>query len=719
MKLAGLFGLLAFCFLGYVQLAAAQIYIGPDWKQQVVGPMMKILPLAAKPNCTDKNVFSGKCDPLFQNFDPSFVKGQRSANWLTLQITNQTKKPKVLYLGSSRFEYMQCWIKTSTALTGPQLSGQNVPEHQKTVPIVGYSFFSFTALPDQPITIYIKAINKNAPLTPQFNTSFTLADEATFKDVFEKPAGYTFIFMGVIICMLVYNCILFFTTKLRVYLYYLGYVTSATIFSLGLVPQLSYPLFGHADVNRQPIAFVGSLSILFYILVAQEVMEVKKFFPRLSKILTVVVIAQSISSSLIVVPNTDLLRSIINYPVTMTAFPIILFIGFVMSIRRHQPSILFFIASSIYLTGTLVLILQLLQVLPYELLNLEAPTLFQFDLSWEATLTSLSLGARINEMRRRLTQEQIAKGKLEQEHEHERRQLIELQNSLLEKQVTERTNELRQSLETLKATQEQLIQREKMAFLGELTAGIAHEIQNPLNFVNNFAEVSIELIQELKTEVQAGQANEIIIVADYLESNLIKIMHHGHQAESIVKGMLMHSRTNSGSIQPVQINALVEEFLRLAYHGFRSNDKGDSPGRFNTELTTNFDETIGIVNCDPQQLSQVLLNLYTNAFYAVYQKQKASPKTYRPEVKVTTQNTADRILIIIHDNGHGIAPDTMKKIFQPFFTTKPAGQGTGLGLSLSYDMTVKGLGGELTVQSEEGEFAEFTIRLPKTPLETE
>lgn len=288
-----------------------------------------------------------------------------------------------------------------------------------------------------------------------------------------------------------------------------------------------------------------------------------------------------------------------------------------------------------------------------------------------------------------------------------RSRALRQKNYRLEQKVAERTTQLQQSLNDLKATQAQLVQREKMASLGELTAGIAHEIQNPLNFVNNFAEVSEELVEELKTGLRTGQEAEVMSLADDLESNLNKIVYHGRRAELIVKGMLLHSRSDVGEKRLADLNTMADEYLKLSYQGARANNQA-----FNTRLITHFDESIGEVSCVPQEIGRVLLNLYTNAFYAVYQKQLASPAEYEPAVTITTRRADPWLEIIIRDNGLGIEPAIMEKIFQPFFTTKPTGQGTGLGLSLSYDIITKGHGGTLTVASDVGQFTEFTVRLP-------
>ncbi|HSM48327.1 MAG TPA: ATP-binding protein, partial [Draconibacterium sp.] len=314
---------------------------------------------------------------------------------------------------------------------------------------------------------------------------------------------------------------------------------------------------------------------------------------------------------------------------------------------------------------------------------------------------------------------------------------VELEGLVAERtaELTQQKEELENTLEELKATQSQLIQSEKMASLGELTAGIAHEIQNPLNFVNNFSEVSSELLDEMKEELAEGSkqyaagsrqlgdeklklAEEI---ANDIKQNLDKIIHHGKRADNIVKGMLQHSRSSSGVKEPVDINALCDEYLRLAYHGLRAKDKS-----FNATLKTDFDENIGKIDVVPQEMGRVILNLLTNAFYAVNEKEKRGPQPsrsefgtgseggvkndqnmYRPTITISTASSKSPlgdlgVRVVVKDNGEGIPSHIVDKIFQPFFTTKPTGQGTGLGLSLAYDR-VKAHGGEIKVESKEGE----------------
>ena len=324
---------------------------------------------------------------------------------------------------------------------------------------------------------------------------------------------------------------------------------------------------------------------------------------------------------------------------------------------------------------------------------------------------------------------QTEKERIKKAHEDELNRAIAIRKVELEGLVAERTSELTRqkeelehALTDLRITQNQLIQSEKMASLGELTAGIAHEIQNPLNFVNNFSELNGELIEELKQEKQkpADERDDELekqLLQDITE-NLEKINHHGKRADAIVKGMLQHSRSSSSVKEPTDINALADEYLRLSYHGLRAKDKS-----FNATIKTEFDDSIGKINIISQDIGRVILNLLTNAFYAVSEKKKqqdeqsiknvgTSDKTYEPTVTVRTKKSNNFIEIFVEDNGSGIPQKALEKIFQPFFTTKPTGKGTGLGLSLSYDIVTKGHNGQLLVNTVEGAGTAFIIKLP-------
>lgn len=419
----------------------------------------------------------------------------------------------------------------------------------------------------------------------------------------------------------------------------------------------------------------------------------------------------------------------------MYASPVLLLSGFLMNKIFPGQEII----SALLLVGFTYLLYSreifrparqiVIAIAPYVIVNLFNLVIKYFMpdryKTWDSTLDNIStfailwgVGVWIVTNRQRKA---LAKATAQVIAKEKDNQIITQMKADLEVQVKERTaeitkqkEELEETLHELKSMQSQLIQSEKMASLGELTAGIAHEIQNPLNFVNNFSEVNAELIEELKNEKRKPKDErddelENILLHD-LAANEEKINHHGKRADAIVKGMLMHSRKNSGLKEPTDLNAICDEYLRLSYHGLRAKDKN-----FNADLKTDFDDALGKIDIVPQDFGRVLLNIFNNAFYAVNEKFKAQKNiantTYKPLVTVQTKKLDDKTEISIRDNGNGIPANIIDKVFQPFFTTKPTGSGTGLGLSLSYDI-VKAHGGEIRVESKEGEGTEFLIQLP-------
>ena len=393
--------------------------------------------------------------------------------------------------------------------------------------------------------------------------------------------------------------------------------------------------------------------------------------------------------------------------------------GVAMYRRGFRPALFYSIGNLLFYASIFVFLLYAFGQLPHSFWTYNS---IHIGSALEIILFTLALTYKVNLLKQ--GQETAIQEQLRLTEAN--KQLVEQQNSMLEIKVKERTNELntqknslQNTLAQLRTTQTQLIQQEKMASLGELMAGIAHEIQNPLNFVNNFSEVSTELVDEMQEELKAGNPATAIDLAGDLKQNLSKITHHGQRASSIVKGMLEHSRTSAGERQSTNLNALADEYLRLAYQGIRRSE-GRTPGGpakqkdFNCALVTDFDPNLGQVDIVPQEISRVLLNLYTNGFYAVQQRSGGVAVTadYQPTLWVSTKQLADTIEIRVRDNGTGIPESVKAKIFQPFFTTKPTGEGTGLGLSLSYDIVTKGHGGTLEVESVEGEGTTFIIKLP-------
>jgi len=524
------------------------------------------------------------------------------------------------------------------------------------------------------------------------------------------------ILFGFLLLAALFNIYFFLIIRERVYL----------LFSLTLLSRAitSFLLDTDLFLREEPITEWGLILtfnffyFFFWIHFVRYFLETFKHFPRWDKVLT------GLSIYLIIISTLVLMHITSGDEPRFGIIMFIVFITFLLFIRSGNKSVRWRIVAILPAMGGILLIplcnylfilLERYTGIPIPSsitwLNNHFNTLEQVGLIWLLLFFSWSLIQRYQQLQKRIAEETLAKERLAKEKAIERNQLIAQQKVQLEKEVEERTAELKQSLHDLKSTQSQLIQSEKMASLGELTAGIAHEIQNPLNFVNNFSEVSNELLDEMKTELSTGNKEDAIIIADDVKQNLEKIIHHGKRADAIVKGMLQHSRVSTGHKELTDINALTDEYLRLSYHGMRAKDKS-----FNATLQTNFDASIGKINVVPQDIGRVLLNLFNNAFYAVNEKQKAEGVQYEPIVSVCTKlfplpGGLRGAEIHVKDNDNGIPQKIVDKIFQPFFTTKPTGQGTGLGLSLAYDI-IKAHGGEIKVETKEGEGSEFVIQLP-------
>ncbi len=376
---------------------------------------------------------------------------------------------------------------------------------------------------------------------------------------------------------------------------------------------------------------------------------------------------------------------------------------------RHgfRPALFYVIGNLVFFMSIFLFLLYAFGKLPHSFWTYNS---IHIGSGIEIILFTLALTYKVNLLKQQ--QEEAVREQLRLAETNKR--LVENQNVMLEEKVTLRTVELNEqkeglqiTLAQLRTTQDQLVQREKMASFGELMAGIAHEIQNPLNFVNNFAELCVDMVAELKDELLADHKADALDIADALTPNLQKITFHGKRADGIVRSMLQHAQSSTGHRESTNLNALADEYLRLAYHGFHA--KNDT---VEIMLTTHFDPHMGQVKLMPQEISRVLLNLYNNAFYAVLEKAKSGLTDYHPHIWVTTQLKNGGVVLTVKDNGTGIPTELLNKIYQPFFTTKPSGSGTGLGLSLSYDIITKGHGGTLSVKAEAGECTEFVVEIP-------
>ncbi|WP_461066282.1 sensor histidine kinase [Spirosoma horti] len=672
-------------------------------------------------------------DPNFR-VEPAFDRHRRShVYWVRMRIKNSLSDTLNLYLCDFASNYLDMyWLDTS-----------NQWQHQRTGSLIPQSQLPdrkgnkernrlfFRLLPGQQTTLYQRSerVFWWPPLT---NVSTQLQTErqrvdALFNYIRVENGWESYFFDGIMIGILLlavfYNLVVFFSIKDRVYLYF-----SISLFFFTLSRNQSRIQL--AFFYEHPYEFELLAHFFFIIYFVFFIQSIRKFIQP--------------------IPAFSLLDKFISLFLWVT---VLVDIGmfFSYTIAWVPPDVIEFsieiLIRVVYVLCTVLMVrmmkigsidarFALLATTPlfifwlYTLTNRILGTYFGIDVSPQARMVSEytenacfawliiffsgALVNRYNLVRQRVAQQIVEREQMEKEQEMERIRLIESQKELLEQQVEERTAQLKTSLDNLRATQNQLVQKEKMASLGELTAGIAHEIQNPLNFVTNFSDVSVELLDELKEglwqklpDSEKEYAEEIL---GDLSVNLEKITYHGNRASSIVKGMLEHSRLSTGERKLTNLNALADEYLRLAYHGLRAKDKN-----FNCELVTHLDSGLPIVNVVTQDISRVLLNLFTNAFYAVSEKKQqlneSDLATYKPTVTVTTGYVNGRVEIHVLDNGTGM-PDSVKaKIFQPFFTTKPAGSGTGLGLSLSYDIVTKGHGGSLTVDSTPGQSTEFTLTL--------
>jgi signal transduction histidine kinase len=670
----------------------------------------------------DKEKFSFdevRSEPLvnqFKSFSNDSTDDVSNAYWFRFIFKNGTGKTITLSTTGGTASKVDYYLPDTNSVIRHYVSGEIVPWHQKD----GFkknNYVSFTMKAGAEITVYLKMFNAFAyglkGLTFEIYNTDKL--ETTLLRDYEEnyiPASGFFysLFTGIFLLAAIFNFLIFLSVREKVYLFF-----SLMLFCLAVWYAHSlFALLLDYPILVDNLANVSLIWLFFLLHFIRHYFHVPKYYPRWDKVLLV-------TSSLFFL---DLIISAIvglsgNYvfvyskPVVLIArsvviillIPMLVTIG--MFLWKPGPERrTFLIAISPFLfcfLGALVLIFffqltaQIVLIMDYSL---------GVSIVWAIVVFSLFLFKHYASQEKLILQEKLEKEQVEREKAFQKSELVAQQKIELETTVQERTSELRQSLEELKSTQAQLIQSEKMASLGELTAGIAHEIQNPLNFVNNFSDVNKELLQELKEEVEKGNMDEVNAIAKDVIENEEKINHHGKRADAIVKGMLQHSRAATGKKEPTDINALANEYLRLSYHGLRAKDK-----EFNATLQTGFDESIGKIVTVPQDIGRVLLNLFNNAFYTVNEKKKRQQGDYEPTISVSTKKLNDKIQISIKDNGNGIPQNIVDKIYQPFFTTKPTGEGTGLGLSLSYDI-IKAAGGEIKVETREGEGSEFRVILP-------
>lgn len=639
----------------------------------------------------DKEVINGKYFSLFKPFQGAILDGEAANAWFKFNFINHSENTDEFYVGTDKFQYIDAYFKQNGQIIGPFKSGMAVKKSERSLQNEAYSFFRFNCKKGDSVIVFLKVKNEFIDESyMRYRLPLVLMDINEYERAYERADAFTYLYLGASILLIALVLILATFTRQKNFFYFLGYLSFNLIFLVGVDPHFGYKIFGNTQVQGRPNLIWGEFAAIFQILFSQNLLEIKKYYPTINKILNVVIILYLITSVFVLIGGFLTLRLTFSNLAFVIQYPTLFVYCILMARKKHLPSKIMLGSFYLNVAAAYIFGMQCSEILPPFIYGMSAVRILQIGNLIGGSIFAFIVGLKINE-------ERI----LRLQQEKEKQIILSQQNEMLEKQVNERTIELQNSLTNLKATQTKLIQSEKLASLGELTAGIAHEIQNPLNFVNNFSEVSVELLHDMNVEIEKGDIEEVKLISENVILNLEKISYHGNRASSIVRGMLEHSRTSTGERTLTDINALAEEYLRLSYHGMRAKDK-----LFNSDFKTDFDTNLPAINIISQDIGRVLLNLFNNAFYAV-KGNKGGGK-----VTVSTENINNQIVIKVKDNGIGMSDVTQSKIFQPFFTTKPAGEGTGLGLSLAYDIITKGHNGNIEVESKEGEGTIFTIKIP-------
>lgn len=649
-------------------------------------------------------------------------KNNAQVNWLSFTVRNDLDKSYQISFTSAALK-ADFYLVDSTGKITHQKTGMDYePEERDGIKLRNQILYLMD--PKEQLQVYLRRYAIPAglpqPLRLQVNNGEKIVrqilnevEERYYSGQWFKMAFFT----GLLLMAAFFNFFFFLTVKDKVYLHF-----SLFLIFIALSAPYTQELYLPRNYYLQKIysQFI-SFAVFFLVQFFRTYFQTARLIPKWDKIIafsSFLLFADALFVLFVQQRGIGPIDSIGAFVILLNS--VLLTVVFLVIYKRSgKPGKFFLFAIAPFLFSIcLILLVFIIGALFSSLSGIQinavlswlakyADSIIFGSLGWSAVVFTWALFNSHAEQREALDHQALERERLAKEKEIERNELIAAQKIELEKQVKERTAELKQSLEELQSTQTQLIQREKMASLGELTAGIAHEIQNPLNFVNNFSEVNKELLLELKEGIQSGKMDDVIDLTDDLIANEEKINLHGKRADSIVKSMLQHSRSSAGQKEPTDINALADEFLRLAYHGLKAKDKS-----FNAKIETAFDPSLPPAKIVSQDIGRVLLNLFNNAFYAVMEKAKLKTPGYEPMVKVSTTVIGKSLQIEVADNGIGIPGNITEKIFQPFYTTKPTGQGTGLGLSLSYEIITKGHDGELKVESTPGEGAVFFITLP-------
>jgi len=624
--------------------------------------------------------------------------------WIKFKLKNAAKEPLILEFGSAHLKEVNLYQIQGDRVVETQKSGYQVNLHKK---LMKHHFQLF--LLDDAEAEYL--VRMSPPVQP---VPVKLYKEGEYEvKMYRQHLVFGF-YVGFMAFVILSNLFYFYSLKNRLFLFYAGVVVLYLSYSAFVMDGFITYFIQDLDIRFWYI-HIPTLGVIIQLVYAIVFLEVRKYSTRLYNVARGIAIYFALYFFIkLLLPNTVIYA--INTLNATISFFTMFFIGYISGRKGNRLG--YYFASAYFIYFLLVLTEGIY-------IQIGKPGYFaeMSHVTWatliEAIILSFLLSRRFEWEKQETEEAKIAAQKEALEKTKENERIIKEQNVVLEAKVSERTEELQKSYEDLKNTQEKLVQSEKLASLGELTAGIAHEIKNPLNFVNNFAELGNELIGEVDEFIEKEDFEEVKYILKDLKINLDKINEHGNRADSIVKSMLLHSRSRGSTKEKTSLNKLCEEYTKLAFHGYRAKDKS-----FTADFDFDFDEGLPEDSLVNQDFGRVLLNLITNAFYAVNKKFKTlegdEKKNYKPLVTVKTvlkkAGNEENVHIFILDNGIGIPEKVQAKIFQPFFTTKPAGEGTGLGLSLVFDI-IKSYQGSIEVVSEEGEGTSFEIIIPLTSFQ--
>ncbi|MEZ5056780.1 MAG: ATP-binding protein [Saprospiraceae bacterium] len=696
----------------------AQIVLEKDFEEFNIEPMVQYL--TNDKQIDRQSILNGQYDKSFENLSENIKLLDSDSLWLKWEVKNPLPDEKLFYIGTSRFDYIEFFERKDSTIKGPFISGAKIEPDKRAVQVPGFSFFEISLKSGEQKTFYLFLRNETLTFATQNRLPLTLMSDSFFENHHENPGNYTYMFIGAALIMVFFNLLLFILTKIRAYFFYTAYIVNVTLFALALIPQFALPIFGHMDVNEPPISYCGIFSQFFYILVAREILEIPRLYPKIDKILRIILGLLALSAILNLLIGNQIVSTIINYSTVLFSYPTLFGLGAILMWRGHLAGRYFFLASSFYFTSVIIMVFQLLGTLPSVIFGLTYSSIVEIGIAAELALFGLGLGVRINEMRKRVIEEELEKEKILREKEEEKKSILEEQNRSLEIKVKERTSEvesqkaaLEKSLEDLKKAQYKLIESEKMASLGQLTAGVAHEINNPVNFISNgvtnlranFNDIvnALKNYLDLKPENVDATALQNVIdknanldVNDAMEDSeyLFTSINNGvDRTVSIVKSLRNFSRLDEGEFKLVDLHEGLESTLEILQSQIKKR----------AVVIKNYGQIPKLL-CMPGKINQAFLNIINNALQAM---------ETMGELTISTEHDIknDLIIVKIKDTGKGMDEATKSRLFEPFFTTKPVGEGTGLGLAITYGI-IEDHKGKIQVESTPGVGTTFAILFP-------